>query len=217
VSWLGTARGESGKTRITVVWERLAPGPASAAAAPSPMSITAVDAAGATVFQGRAPDDPAPRPQQLSFDAAPGALSVRIDVDNGAGAAPDTEVRRIQVPDLSSPSAIGTPRVFRARTARELQALLGDAQAVPVATRVFSRTERLLIRVDTYGTTVRAVLMNRQGGTIVALPVAAAETGGTHQIELSLSFVPPGEYLVEIAVTAGTAESRQLVALRVGA
>jgi hypothetical protein len=99
-----------------------------------------------------------------------------------------------------------------------MRALLGDAQAVPIATRVFSKTERLLIRFDVYGTAGgRAVLMNRQGGRIVDLPVAAAETGGTHQIELSLSFVPPGEYLVEIAVEGAPAESRQLVALRVGA
>jgi len=214
VSWLGTSRGESGKTRVTVLWQRLTPGPAAAA---SRMSIRAVDAAGATVFQGRAPDDTASRPQQLSFDAAPGALSVRIDVDNGAGAAPDTEVRKIQVPDLSPPSAISTPRVFRARTARELQALLGDAQAVPIATRVFSKTERLLIRFDVYEATVRAVLMNRQGGRIVDLPVAVAETGSTHQIELALSIVPPGEYLVEILVKGATTESRELVALRVGA
>jgi hypothetical protein len=54
--------------------------------------------------------------------------------------------------------------VFRARTARDFQALTADASAVPLACREFSRAERLLIRFDVYGGAVpSAVLLNRAG------------------------------------------------------
>ena len=50
----------------------------------------------------------------------------------------------IEVPDLTAPQvAISTPRVFRVRTARDLQALAADGNATPVISREFSRTERL--------------------------------------------------------------------------
>src|SRR6185436_4095420 len=69
------------------------------------------------------------------------------------------------VRDLSAPVVIGTPAVYRGRTPRDFQAL---ANAVPVSSRDFSRTERLLIRVPVYApqdvaATVSARLQNRKG------------------------------------------------------
>jgi hypothetical protein len=106
------------------------------------------------------------------------------------------------VPDLTSAqAALSTPRVFRARTARDLQAVSRDAAAIPVTTREFSRTDRLLIRFDAYAPltempTVTAILMNRSGQKMADVPVTAATAGGTHQIDLGLTSVAPGEYLV---------------------
>ena len=51
---------------------------------------------------------------------------------------------------MTASVALGTPEVFRARNAREFRALEAQA-AVPVASREFSRTERLLIRFPAYG------------------------------------------------------------------
>ena len=83
---------------------------------------------------------------------------------------------------------------------------------------MFSKTERLLIRFDVHGSVpASATLTNRQGARIVDLPVTPAQASGNHQIEFGLSFVPSGEYLVEIAIKDATTQSRELVALRVGA
>ena len=123
---------------------------------------------------------------------------------------------------LTSPdAAVSTPRVYRTRTARELQAIAADAAAVPTAGREFSRTERLLIRFDAYAAggepvTPTAVLLNRAGNRMAEVPVAAAQAGGTHQINLSLASIPAGEYLVEITLKSASGEARELVPLRVG-
>ncbi len=61
-------------------------------------------------------------------------------------------MREIAVPDLTAPvHALGTAEVLKARTMREYQQLKADPDAVPVASREFSRTDRLLIRVPAYG------------------------------------------------------------------
>jgi hypothetical protein len=80
------------------------------------------------------------------------------------------------------------------------------------------RSERLLIRFDVYPADgvapgVGAVLLNRAGGRMAELPVTAAQAGGTHQIDLGLSSMPPGEYLVEIVVDGAVGPT--LVALRI--
>jgi hypothetical protein len=46
--------------------------------------------------------------------------------------------------------------------------------------------------------------------------VAAATIGGTHQIDLALGAIAPGEYLIEITATGATGETKELVPLRIG-
>ena len=135
----------------------------------------------------------------------------------GPGGVLDQEVRKIAVPDFTNPESIlSTPRVHRARTVRDFQAAASNAAAVPVASREFSRTERLLIRFDVYGSaTPTAVLMNRNGQKMSDLTVAPATAGGTHQIDLGLNAIAAGEYLIEITAKGGVSESKELVAIRV--
>ena len=219
-TWLGTTRGEGGKTRVTLRWEPLppTPGPASATASatrreqPGRVSVIAADAKGDLVFRGRTPD------AAIAFDAPPGNLELRLSVEGASGGVLDSEIRTIVVPDLTSPdAAMSTPRVHRVRTARELQTVAADAAAAPVVVREFSRAERLLIRFDVYGNaTPTAVLLNRNGQKMADVPVAAATAGGSHQIELGLNSIAAGEYLVEITVKGATGEAKELVALRVG-
>ena len=104
---------------------------------------------------------------------------------------------------------------------REYQTFAADAAATPNAAREFSRTERLLIRFDVYAAggepaAPAAVLLNRGGSRMADVPVAAAQAGGTHQINLSLAAIPAGEYLVEITVKSASGEAKELVPLRVG-
>ena len=228
-TWLGTSRGDQGKTRVTLIWEPLPQLSGAGRNQPEPgrVSVVAANAKGDLVFRGRAPDaapaastlPAAPGPQRLVFDAAPGELELRMSVEATAGGGViDREIRTITVPDLTSPdAAVSTPRVHRARTARDVQAIAADAGAVPAVGREFSRSERLLIRFDVYGSaTPTAVLLNRSGQKMADVPVAAAAAGGTHQIDMGLAAIATGEYLVEITVKGATGEAKELIALRVG-
>ncbi len=102
------------------------------------------------------------------------------------------------------------------KKSRLASALAADAQAVPLAGREFSRSERVLVRFDVYGNALpSAVLLNRAGQKMADLPVAAAAAGGTHQIDVGLGAVAAGEYLIEITVKGGLGEVKELVPIRV--
>lgn len=234
-TWLGTARGESGQTRVTLIWEPIPQPPGARGNRPQPgrVSLIAADAQGDLVFRGRSPDaalastapaaapaaPPASGAQRLVFDAMPGELELRISVEAASGGGLlDREIRTITVPDLTSPdAAISTPRVYRGRTARDFQAIAADAGAMPAVARDFSRTERLLIRFDVYGNaTPTAALLNRGGDKMADVPVTTTAVGGTHQIDLGLGAMAAGEYLIEITATGATGETKELIPLRVG-
>jgi len=237
-TWVGTEQGTGGKTRINVVWEPL---PASANAGREPVgrvSVLAATGAGDVVYRGRSPDPstapvstPQPSnvgtataPQRISFEAPPGKLDLRLTIEGATGGTLDTDSRMLDVPDLTAAGvALSTPRLFRARSARDIQIVTQDAAAVPVAGREFSRSERMLVRFDVYAAsgdkpvpTVR--ILSRTGQKVMDVPVVAATAGGTHQLEVGLNTMAPGEYLVEIAVKAATGEAvTELVAFRLGA
>jgi hypothetical protein len=191
-TWIGTERGENGKTRVTLIWEPLpSQGASVRREQPGRVSLLAATAKGDLVFRGRSPDaalaaaappvapnDTGPAtgrspvaaaattPQRLVFDAPPGKIELRMTVEAaGSGGTLDSEIREVTVPDFTAPQvALSTPRVYRARSAREFQSMAADAGAVPSPGREFSRTERLLIRFDSYGPgseqpTVTAVLL----------------------------------------------------------
>ena len=211
-TWLGTTRGSDGKTRVSLLWEPLPQQAGPRREQAGRVSLIAADAKGNLLFRGRTPDT------ALVFDAPPGSLELRMSVEGATGGVLDSEIRTITIPDLTSTdAAISTPRVHRARTARELQTVAADAAAVPVVGREFSQAERLLIRFDVYGNaTPTAVLLNRNGQKMADVPVVPAVAGGTHQIDLGLNTIAAGEYLVEITVKGATGEAKELVALRVG-
>ena len=229
-TWIGTERGGDGKTRVTLTWEPLTAAPGAVRREQAGrVAILAAKESGELVYRGAAPEQaaaPSPAgtsPQRISFEAPPGRLELRMTVHEAtSGGTLDQETKTIDVPDLTAPqAAISTPRVFRARTMREYQTFAADAAATPNAAREFSRTERLLIRFDAYAAGAEqvaptAVLLNRAGNRMAEVPVAAAQAGGTHQINLSLASIPAGEYLVEITVKSASGEAKELVPLRVG-
>jgi len=229
-TWVGTERGSNGRTRVTLIWEPLlAPPGTTRREQAGRVSLLAATASGELVFRGAAPEQsatPAPGtvngPQRLTFESPPGKLELRLTVQDAGNGTLDQETKTIDVPDLTAPvAAITTPRVLRARTVREFQTLAADAAATPTVAREFSRTERLLIRFDAYAAGSEqvqptAILLNRAGTKMADVPVAAAQAGGTHQINLSLASIPAGEYLVEIAVSSASGEAKELVPFRVG-
>lgn len=61
-----------------------------------------------------------------------------------------------------------------------------------------------------------AVLLNRRGDKLADLPVTPAKAGGTHQIDLGLSTLAAGEYVVQITDKGQSGQAQQLVAFRIG-
>jgi hypothetical protein len=156
-------------------------------------------------------------PSQVTFEAEPGKVQLLLTVEDGEAQILDKDSQEISVPDLTSADVlVATPQVFRARTAREWQTLAADPKAVPTITREFSRSERLLVRFNIYsaGATVpTARLLNRAGERMTDLQVQPAGIGGAgHQLDLALSGLAAGEYLIEIAAD----EKKELLAIRVG-
>ena len=102
-----------------------------------------------------------------------------------------------------------------------MQQLKGDAQAIPTAGRDFSRSDRVLIRIAAYGPgtqppKVTAKLLNRAGTPMSELPVAPADGApAATQIEMQLSSLAPGEYVIEISAEGEGGSAKELVGFRV--
>ena len=87
----------------------------------------------------------------VDFTAAPGPIEMRIVVENARGQVIDSTTQSLTVPDYAKTQvSFGTPRIYRARTARETLLVRNNLDAPPTATREFSRGERMLIRFDAY-------------------------------------------------------------------
>ena len=216
-TWIGTSRGENGKTRVTFVWEPLPkvlgekPGSREE---PTAVNVTAVAPDGSPYFRG-------PVPSRIAFDANPGKIQIRMSVTGAASQVLDSETRELSVPDLTSPqTTIGTPEILRARTPREFQQMKADAAAVPIAAREFSRTDRLIVRVPVYGPggtapTLSVHLLNRAGSPMSELAVSPAPSAGLQQVDLPLAALASGEYVIEIKATGEGGEAKELVGFRV--
>jgi hypothetical protein len=206
---------------VTVAWEPTAGPGAARGDVAARITIAANRPKGEIVFETEPADLGASGvPQNVSFDVAAGSLELKIIVTDREGQTLDRETRPIDVPDYAGGAAVlGTPRFYRARTTREFQALVAGADASPVAMREFPRTERLLIRFDLYAPegetpTPSAAILSRAGRRMFDVAVARMpETDSSHQIDLTLSPLPAGEYLLEVA--AAPSGSRQLAAFRV--
>jgi VWFA-related protein len=245
-TWIGTSRGENGKTRVTFVWEPVAKSGADRGGPtdpPSRVSLMALGPDGSAVFRGKVDDQglrgapgsngsshlnssngsagaaaTAQRGGSVTFEAPPGTIQLRVSVEGTGSQVLDSETRELTVPDLTGARALGTPAVYRARTVRDVQQIKADPAAAPTAAREFSRTDRLVIRVPTYGAAgsapaVTARLLNRTGAPMSDVPVAAAN--GESQIDLPLSGLAPGEYILEIKAGPGDTDPKELVGFRV--
>lgn len=226
-TWIGSTRGENGRTAVTFVWEPVPPRPGERRAPASRVSVVATTPDGEMVFRGRVPDGEAvagPRGgASANFLAPPGRLQLRLTME-GADGVIDSEDREVVVPDLTAPElTLGTPRVHVARTVPEFRAIAADPAAVPTASREFRRTERLLVRLSASGPggtlpDVTASLLNRVGDKMIDLTVTPPPSpGAPFVVDVALASVPPGEYLMELSASAdGQERVRELVAFRVG-
>jgi hypothetical protein len=235
--WTGLDQA-GGQPRVTFVWEPLSGGQegrATDVAARVMLTATAPD--GRPVFRGPVGERPAvaaapgapdaaaaptvPSGASVSFPATPGPIELRIVVENARGQVIDSTAQSITVPDFEKTQvSIGTPRVFRARTAREMLLIRNNLDATPTATRDFSRGERLLIRFDAYAAAgarpeVTSKLLNRTGAAIADVPVQAAD-GKPLQIDFPLASLAPGEYLIQIDAKSESGTAKHVLAFKVG-
>ena len=131
----------------------------------------------------------------------------------------DTDVRDVLVRALAGPVALGTPQVLRSRTAREHSLLGGSPAAVPVATRAFSRTDRLWVRIGAYGTdsepALSARLLSTVGGVMRALTIESTAVADMHQVDVPLAGLAVGEYSVQFSASAGGRVVSEIVTFRV--
>ena len=225
--WFGVSRGAGGASRVTFVWEPAPRVPGDRVRRQvAHLILTAKSIDGTVLFDGpvaptgpAAIDDPVGTPSRVVFEMPPGRLRLRMSIQDAASQILDQDVRELSVRDLRGDVAIGTPEVLRARNAREFRTLDAEA-AVPVASREFSRTERLLIRFQAYGPggaspAVSAKLLGRAGQAMRDLTVAPASTPGDNAIDLPLAGLAAGEYSIEVTATSGAGGAKDRVGFRV--
>lgn len=210
--WFGIARGDSGKVRMTFVWEPSGPALGDRRARiPARLVMKAIGSDGATVFQGAVNDR-----SSAVFDVLPGRVTFTSSVEDASTQTIDSDVRDVQVRDLKGAVVLGTPEVFRARTARDVREIRDGASAVPAAAREFSRAEQLLIRVPVYAAeaapTLSAALVSPAGQVMRQL---AVEPEAIPQIDLPLAGLAPGQYSLEISATSAEGSAKETVAFRV--
>ena len=239
-TWVGTSRAENGRTQVTFAWEPTEERGRRDSA--SRVLVTAMGDAGGAYFRGRVPEQTrspgrrssrrrsrrqavAPPPTtRVVFEADPGTMQMNLAIEGEAGEVLDRDRDEIVVPDFTAPELVlSTPYFVRARNALEFNSLVSDWDAPPTVSRSFRRTDRLLLRFDVYApgdaaADLEANLLNRGGDTMFPLDVGAAEGGGaSRQVELAPSFLPPGEYIIEIRATLGDGEASEMVAFSLGA
>lgn len=227
--WIGTAKGDNGQARVTFAWEPgVVEGGARNLQPAARVQLTAVAPDGRPLFRGRVPEadagatsPPAGAGGSITFDAPPGQLQLRMNVEGAQGQVLDSAMRELTIPDYTQVQvSLGTPRLYRARTARDMNEIRANPVAVPSVDREFSRAERLLVRIQGYAPggvtpTVTGRLLNRGGAAMADLPFKPA-ADGSFETELPLSALAAGEYLIELTAKTESGKAQETVAFRVG-
>jgi VWFA-related protein len=210
--WIGTERGTDGRTRVRVAWARR-PAARLGVDVPATVTLTATAPDGQSYYSATEP-----AAHQVTFEAPPGDLVLKTSVRTAAGEEIDAEARRIAVPDFPAGTVtLGSPVVLLARSAQDVRSLLAGDDAPAWVGRHFARTDRLFIRFSTYAAEAEltAQLLNRQAKPLLALPVARINGGEVAQIDLPLSSIARGDYLVAIEARQGDASARAVVPVRI--
>jgi VWFA-related protein len=212
--WVGAEPGADDQTTVVVAWTPREP--AGRIDPQRRLSVAVKDAGGDRVFEASLAAG------TLSFPSPPGAVQLRVTERDATGNILDEERRPFVVPDFSSGSlAVGVPILLRARTVVEARALAEGRPATPYAGREFGRTDRVFVRVSTYGGAaadagVSARLTNKADATLLEMPAARlAGSATTYQVELPLASIARGDYLIAIAASHGEERTRALVPIRV--
>jgi VWFA-related protein len=211
--WVGAAL-DAGRPSVRLAWS---PRNAVTPTATKPVQVTAHATHGdAQAFDGPVAAD------GIAFDAPPGSLKLTVNVLDAAGDVIDRDVRTVDVPDPAAPALwLSSPVLFRTQNALEFRNLNRDASPAPHPGREFVRSDRLLIRFAVHGSAasearVTATIISQWGKDLTGLPVTrrSAEEA-RYEIDLPLSSVARGEFLIAISAAAGGESRRALVPIRI--
>lgn len=124
---------------------------------------------------------------------------------------PDPPLAAIAVPE---------PSLWVVRRPADLRDVLSDTPPPASTARVFTRTDRLIVRFSVTGTAaedapVTVALVDRRGKRLTELP-ATREAGGW-RVDLPLSSIARGDYLLALEARAGSDRAVAYLPLRVGA
>jgi VWFA-related protein len=211
--WIGTGVSENGRAAVNLAWEPREQAPDQRVAVADSVSVVATGESG-QAFDGTVDAD------GVMFEASPGKLELTITARDRAGEIIDRDKRTITVPDPGNGALwISSPVVVSTRGLIEWRAAKDDPTPAPTAAREFSRNERLLVRFAVYGTnrgaaTVMARLATRNGAPLATLRVDPNPAGG-FEIDLPLSTIARGEYLLSIEGVHAGERAVSLVPIRV--
>jgi VWFA-related protein len=212
--WAGVGRGPDGQAAVTVAWTpRTAAGRADASRT---VSLAVKGAGGDRAFEASVADG------AMSFPSPAGTLQLQLTVRDASGNIVDEDRRAFSVPDLSATAlTVGAPVVLRARTVTDARALAEGRQAAPFAGREFNRTDRVFVRFSVYGASasaaaVSARLTTRAGAPLLELALAKmSDTDAAYQIDVPISSIARGDYLIAVAAAHGDESTRALVPVRI--
>jgi hypothetical protein len=222
--WFGVTHAGDGGSQVSFVWEpaRSAPGASRARRVPARVALRVSAEDGAAIFDGVVmPAGPGSGTgSKAVFHAPAGRLRVEMRIEDDRAEYLDFDVRDVDVGVPDRPVVIGTAQVFRTRNAREYRAVASDANAVPAASREFSRAERLVIRVPVFAgeagvPVVTATLASAFGQVMRTLAAAPGPSAGVYQIDLLLAGLVAGDYRLEITAAGLLGAAREVVSLRV--
>lgn len=224
VPWVGQEWVAADRTRVTLVWD---PAPTRAGERarglpPSRVVVRATAADGTGLFDGtvQALSGGMSALSVATFEARPGRMRLQMSIQDASARELDTDVREVVVTAAVGAVGLGTPRVFRARTAREYNALAANPRSAPSASRTFTRAERLLFRVPWRATSmrppvVRAELVTRTGHVMRELSSGYTSEAPFVTTDLPLAGLAAGEYTVRWHATLDADEARETVSFRV--
>jgi VWFA-related protein len=222
-AWVGIARDAEGRARMVISWEPRARG----ISGPAVVAVQARTAAGKVLFDGRLArvgSDSIVPPDSARFEAPPGRVEVDLNIYDAEGKSIDIDARDVDVPDLNSTKrgpVLLSPEVVRARTLRDFRSATENPDAAPSSARTFARGDRLLIRVPAFdgsgaAVQVSAKVLNDRGQPMRDIdPLEPAKRDGISQFGLPLSWLVPGDYLIEVQGTNANGAVRQRVAFKV--
>jgi VWFA-related protein len=226
--WFGISKTADGQTEVSFVWEPSprVPGERNPPPPLAQIGLSVMTLDGTPVYKGivlpatAGETDALSGQSRASFVSPAGRLVVQMAIEDVTSRVVDHDVRDLLVKGFPGPVSMGSPQVMRARTAREYDALAADPDATPVASRQFSRAERLLVRIPVFSSgekpTVSARLVTSFGSAMRDLVVVPTPSRpNEYQVDVPLAALANGSYTVEWTARTAEGEIHDRVAFRV--